>query len=345
MKAAILGISGYTGMILLRMLADHPEITEIIPVSSSKPGEKIIDIDPGIGKAVMEKTTAISNCVVDISYAANQKPDVVFAALPHLASASMCEPFFGKSVVIDLSADLRIKDHDLFIKAYGTPPPKPEILKQAVYGLCEIYEKEIKKADIIANPGCYPTCTLLPIIPLAAKGFIEGTIITNALSGISGAGKKATIGNLYVERTENTCAYLPGKTHRHFTEIKKEIDSFDKSLELFFTPHLVPLKRGMHAATVASLKGKISEQDIEKVFNEYYGNKKFIVLKGKKLPETRDVWGSNRCDIAWQIQDGKILLFSVIDNLIKGASGQAVQNMNLRFGFDEAAGLKLYGEL
>lgn len=345
MKAAILGISGYTGMVLLRMLADHPEITEIIPVSSSKPGEKIIDIDPGIGKAVMEKTAAIDNCVVDISYAEGRKPDVVFAALPHLASAAMCDPFYGKSIVIDLSADLRIKDHDLFQKAYNVPPPRPDILEKAVYGLCEIYEKEIKKADIIANPGCYPTCTLLPIIPLASKGFIEGTIVTNALSGISGAGKKATIGNLYVEKTENTCAYLPGKTHRHFTEIKKEIDSFDKSLELFFTPHLVPLKRGMHAATVVSVKNGISEEQIENVFNEYYGNKKFIILKGKKLPETRDVWGSNRCDISWQIQDGKVLLFSVIDNLIKGASGQAVQNMNLRFGFDEAAGLKLYGEL
>ena len=345
MKAAILGISGYTGMILLRMLADHPEIKEIIPVSSSKPGEKIIDIDPGIGKAVMEKTASINNCLADISCAVTKKPDVVFAALPHLASAEMCDPFFGKSVVIDLSADLRIKDHALFQKAYNTAPPRPDILKIAVYGLSEVYEKEIKKADVIANPGCYPTCILLPVIPLAAKGLIEGAIITNALSGISGAGKKATIGNLYVERTENTCAYLPGKTHRHFTEIKNEIDNFDKSLDLFFTPHLAPIKRGMHAATVVSLKGNVSEQDIENAFNEYYGNKKFILLKGKKLPETRDVWGSNRCDISWQIQDGKILLFSAIDNLIKGASGQAVQNMNLRFNFDEAAGLKLYGEL
>ncbi|MCL2793395.1 MAG: N-acetyl-gamma-glutamyl-phosphate reductase [Spirochaetaceae bacterium] len=345
MKAAILGISGYTGMILLRMLADHPEVKEIIPVSSSKPGEKIIDIDPGIGKAVMEKTAALDNCVVDISCAVTKKPDVVFAALPHLASAEMCDPFFGKSVVIDLSADLRIKNHDLFQKAYNVAPPRPDILKISVYGLSEVYEKEIKKADVIANPGCYPTCILLPIIPLAAKGFLEGVIITSALSGISGAGKKATIGNLYVERTENICAYLPGKTHRHFTEITNEIDNFDKSLDLFFTPHLAPTKRGMHAVSVISLKGNVSEKHIEDTFNEYYGNKKFIFLKGKKLPETRDVWGSNRCDISWQVQDGKILLFSAIDNLIKGASGQAVQNMNLRFNFDEAAGLRLYGEL
>ncbi|MCL2294809.1 MAG: N-acetyl-gamma-glutamyl-phosphate reductase [Spirochaetes bacterium] len=345
MKAVILGISGYTGMILLRMLADHPEVKEIIPVSSSKPGEKIIEIDPGIGKAVMEKTNASNNCTVEISHAITRKPDVVFAALPHLTSAVMCEPFFGNSVVIDLSADLRIKDPALFQKAYNAPTPAPHMLEKAVYGLSEIYENEIKKADVIANPGCYPTCILFPIIPLAAKNLIEGTIISNAASGISGAGKKATIGNLYVERTENMCAYLPGKTHRHYTEMKKEIDSFDSSIDLFFTPHLVPIKRGMYATSVVSLKSNVSAETVENAFNEYYANKKFILLKGGTLTETRDVWGSNRCDISWQIQDGKIILFSAIDNLIKGASGQAVQNMNLRFNFDETAGLRLYGEL
>ncbi len=345
MKAAILGISGYTGMILLRLLSEHPDIDEIIPVSSSKAGEKLLSADPGIGKAVMEKTAKTDNSMTDITYAESRKPDVVFAALPHLASATVCSPFFGKSVVIDLSADLRIKDHSLFQKAYGCAPPRPDILESAVYGLCEIYEKDIKKGDIIANPGCYPTCTLLPVIPLASKGYLEGNIITNALSGISGAGKKATIGNLFCEKTENTCAYLPGQTHRHFTEIKKEIGMFDKSLDIFFTPHLVPLKRGMHVASVVKLKKGIGEEQIEKAFNEYYGEKPFIVLKGKKLPETRDVWASNRCDIGWQVQEGMLFLFSVIDNLVKGASGQAVQNMNIRFGLKETAGLKMYGEL
>ncbi|MDX9799942.1 MAG: N-acetyl-gamma-glutamyl-phosphate reductase [Spirochaetia bacterium] len=345
MKAAILGISGYTGMILLRLLADHPDINEIIPVSSSKAGEKILSTDPGIGKAVTEKTEPSNRCMVDITHAINRKPDVVFAALPHLASAAFCDPFYGKSVVIDLSADLRIKDHDLFMKAYKTAPPRPEILKKAAYGLCEIYEKEIKKADVIANPGCYPTCTLLPVLPLAEKGVIQGKIITNALSGISGAGRKATINNLYVERTENTSAYLPGQTHRHFTEIKKEIVSFDSSLELYFTPHLVPLKRGMYATSAVELKSGINAEKIESIFAQYYGDKPFIMLKGSTLPESRDVWGSNRCDIAWQVQGNMLFLFSAIDNLVKGASGQAVQNMNIRFGLKESAGLKLYGEL
>lgn len=345
MKAAILGISGYTGMVLLRLLSDHPDIEEIIPVSSSKAGEKLLAADPGIGKAVIEKTAKTDNCMTDISYAEKQKPDVVFAALPHLASATVCSPFFGKSVVIDLSADLRIKDHSLFRKAYGCDPPRPDILGSAVYGLCEIYPDDIKKGDVIANPGCYPTCTLLPVIPLAAKGYLKGRIVTNAMSGISGAGKKATIGNLYCERTENTCAYLPGKTHRHFTEIKKELNSFDSSLDIFFTPHLVPLKRGMHATSAAELKEGVTPEQIGAAFSEYYGEKPFIVLKGNKLPETRDVWGSNRCDIGWQVQDGVVLLFSAIDNLVKGASGQAVQNMNIRFGLDEASGLRKYGEL
>lgn len=345
MIAAILGISGYTGMVLLRILSQHPHIKEIIPVSSSKAGDKISSTDSGIGKAALEKTAHCNNCMTDIAYAETRKPDVVFAALPHLASAVVCDPFYGKSVVIDLSADLRIKDHALFEKAYGQMPTRPDILKNAVYGLSEIYNDEIKKGDVIANPGCYPTCTLLPVIPLAKKGYLKGNIITNALSGISGAGKKAAMGNIFSERTENTCAYLPGKTHRHYTEIKTELTAFDSNLDIFFNPHLVPLKRGMHVSTVAELQQGVSEEQIAEALKEAYSDKPFIVLKGNALPETRDVWGSNRCDIGWQIQDRMVLLFSVIDNLMKGASGQAVQNMNIRFGFEESAGLNLYGEI
>ena len=247
--------------------------------------------------------------------------------------------------MIDLSADFRIKEPELFLKAYGEEAPRKDLLSSSVYGLCEIYRDEIKKYDIIANPGCYPTCTLLPIIPLASKGFIKGKIITNTMSGISGAGRKATIGNIYCERTENTCAYLPGQTHRHFTEIKKEINYFDESLDMIFTPHLVPLKRGMHATTVFEMGKDITEDDIKAVYNEFYADSPFINLKGNVLPETGDVWGSNRCDIAWQVHGSTVILFSVIDNLVKGASGQAVQNMNIRFGLEETKGLKLYGEL
>ena len=345
MKAVILGTTGYTGMILLRLLSEHPDIKEIIPVSSSKQGTDLESIDPGIGKAVKEKTAKWDGKMVDISVAVKEKPDVVFAGLPHLASAKVCEPFFGTSVVIDLSADFRIKEAELFKQAYGEEIPRKDLIPESVYGLCEIYHDEIKKYDIIANPGCYPTCTLLPIIPLASKGFIKGKIITNTLSGISGAGKKAKIGNLFCERTENTCAYLPGQTHRHFTEIKKEINYFDDSLDIIFTPHLVPLKRGMHATTAFEMAKEITADDIKTAYEEFYADSPFVNLKESALPETGDVWGSNRCDIAWQIHGNTVMLFSVIDNLVKGASGQAVQNMNIRFGLEETKGLRVYGEL
>ena len=345
MKAVILGTTGYTGMILLRLLSEHPDIKEIIPVSSSKQGTDLEAVDPGIGRAVQEKTAKSGSKMVDIKDAVKAQPDVVFAGLPHLASAKVCEPFFGKSVVVDLSADFRIKEPQLFFQAYREEVPRKDLLSKSVFGLCEIYHEEIKKYDIIANPGCYPTCTLLPIIPLAAKGFIKGKIITNAMSGISGAGKKAKIGNIFCERTENTCAYLPGQTHRHFTEIKKEINYFDDSLDIMFTPHLVPLKRGMHATTAFEMAKDITEADIKAVYEEYYSDSPFINLKGGSLPETGDVWGSNRCDIAWQVHGSTVMLFSVIDNLVKGASGQAVQNMNIRFGLKETNGLRVYGEL
>ena len=345
MKAVILGTTGYTGMILLRLLADHPDVDQIIPVSSSRPGQPAASVDPGIGKSIEKKLGLCGGNLVTLEEAAAMKPDVVFAALPHLESAKICQPFFGKSVVIDLSADFRIKDHKLFAQAYGQEPPCPELLGQSVYGLCEIYSDQIKKADIIANPGCYPTCTLLPIIPLAKAGLLKGKIVANALSGISGSGRKAKVQSLFCERTENTCAYLPGQTHRHFTEILSQINSFSSGLDLFFTPHLVPLKRGMEVTTVIELAKPVTGEEVGKIYKDFYGDRPFVNLVPGTLPETKNVWGSNRCDISWQVQGSTILLFSVIDNLVKGASGQAVQNMNIRFGLEETAGLSLYGEL
>jgi len=345
MKAVILGTTGYTGMILLRLLADHPDVDEIIPVSSSRMGQPAASVDPGIGKAIEKKLNFCNGNLVSLEEAVTMCPDVVFAGLPHLESANICKPFFGKSVVIDLSADFRIKNHELFARAYGQEPPRPDLLPDSVYGLCEVYADDIKKADIIANPGCYPTCTLLPIIPLAKAGILTGKIVANALSGISGSGRKAKVQSLFCERTENCCAYLPGQTHRHFTEILSQISNFDSNLDLFFTPHLVPLKRGMEVTTVIDLKKKITESEVAQIYADFYGDRPFVNLVPGTLPESKNVWGSNRCDMSYQIQGNTIMLFSVIDNLVKGASGQAVQNMNIRFGFKETAGLSLYGEL
>ncbi|MDC7234816.1 MAG: N-acetyl-gamma-glutamyl-phosphate reductase [Spirochaetales bacterium] len=345
MKAVVLGATGYTGQILLRQLSVHPDIEQIIPVSSSIAGTSVLNTDAGLHPSICDKMSLSGGNYVSVEEAVSCEPDVVFSALPHLASAAVCDPFFGKSVVIDLSADFRIEDPLLFEKAYGEKPPRPELQKEAVFGLAEVYKDQIAGADLIANPGCYPTATLLPLLPLAEKGLISGTIMVNALSGISGAGRKAKIGNLLVERSENICAYSPGTVHRHSWEILKELQKADSQTELLFVPHLVPMKRGMAITSSCLLADSLSDQEMMDLYKKAYGDSPFVKTVFPAIPETKQVWGSNRCDISWHLEGNKLILFSVIDNLIKGASGQAVQNMNIRFGFDETAGLRIHGEI
>ncbi|MBN1697068.1 MAG: N-acetyl-gamma-glutamyl-phosphate reductase [Spirochaetales bacterium] len=344
MKAAVCGTSGYTGLILLRLLTGHPHIHNIIPVSSSREGKHVRSIDPGIGEDIVEKTSLTGGLCVSIEKAAAMSPDVVFGALPHLKSAELLSPFFAKSVVIDLSADFRIKNPSVFEKSYGSPPPKPHLLHDAVYGLSEWYREDVVKADIIANPGCYPTATLLPLLPLLKEGIAGGLCLVTAISGISGAGKKVKENLLFCERSENTGAYSPGKSHRHTSEIQQEADTAMPGTEVLFTPHLAPLKRGMVITTAIPCIGEVSDEDIGGVYSRYYANAPFINIR-PDIPQSRDVWGSNRCDISWQREGNVLLIFSAIDNLIKGASGQAVQNMNIRFGFEEISGLSVHNEI
>jgi N-acetyl-gamma-glutamyl-phosphate reductase len=223
MKAAVLGATGYTGLILLRLLSNHPEVREILAVSSSQPGEPVRSIDPGLSPAVEEKMRPSGARLCAIAEAVRAAGagglDVVFSALPHLTSAEVCAPFFGACVLVDLSADFRLRDPAVFEKAYSAALPRPDLLPGAVYGLAEWNTERIKKSDIIANPGCYPTATLLPLLPLAREGLIAGTVIVNAISGISGAGRKEKADLLYCERTENANAYAPGAAHRHAPEI------------------------------------------------------------------------------------------------------------------------------
>ena len=343
MKAVVLGATGYTGQILLRQLSSHPEVDSIIPVSSSIAGQSVLSTDAGLHSSILEKIDGSS--YVSVEEAAESGADVVFSALPHLASAEVCDPFYGKAVVIDLSADFRMEDPALFEKAYGVSPPRKELQPQAVYGLCERYRDSIVSADIIANPGCYPTATLLPLLPLLDEGVLEKDIFISALSGISGAGRKARIGNLLVERSENICAYAPGTSHRHAWEISKEIHKINPEGKTQFVPHLVPMKRGMAITTSCLLKTELSDSDIKGIYDKAYDSSTFVSTVFPAIPETKQVWGSNRCDISWHIEGKDLILFSVIDNLIKGASGQAVQNMNIRFGFEESAGLALHGEI
>jgi len=345
MKAAILGTTGYTGMVLLRLLARHPRITEIIPASSSQAGTPLSDFDRGLSSSILDKIPG--GKLTGIEDALHAKPEVVFAALPHLTSAEVCGPFFGQAVVIDLSADFRIKDARLFAKAYGQEPKRQDLLAKAAYGLAEWYRGEIAAADLIANPGCYPTATLLPLLPLYKAGLVKGTAVVNALSGVSGAGRGAKINTLFCERAENANAYSPGTSHRHASEIlhilAREAGGGPEP-RLLFTPHLVPLKQGMAVTSVVELAGPAGPGEIAEALGRAYAGCPFVELKGRTIPETRDVRWSNRIDLGWQVEGDRLMLFSVIDNLLKGASGQAVQNMNIRFGFDESEGLSRHGE-
>ncbi len=349
MKTAVLGATGYTGQILLRILAEHSEVDQILAASSSQAGVKVRSADPGLPPAIEGRIPAGRFVTAeDVVKAAAGRGgiDVVFSALPHLKSAEICAPLFGRTVVIDLSADFRLRDPTVFLKAYRAPVPRPDLLPTAAYGLTEWHTDAIRKADIIANPGCYPTATLLPLLPLAREGLLKGAVIVNAISGISGAGRKENVDLLYVERSENVNAYSPGTAHRHAPEISQELLAADGSLSLLFTPHMAPLRRGMAVTTVVELARAPAESgkgSIAEVFARAYPGP-FIGIAGGRVPQTREVWGSNRCDIGWKIEGRHLMLFSVIDNLVKGASGQAVQNMNVRFGIPEATGLRTAGE-
>ncbi len=346
MKAAVLGATGYTGQVLLRILADHPEVRSIVASSSSQAGAKVRDVDPGLPASIEGKIPG-GVLVSPSEVVAGKGIDVVFSALPHLKSAEICAPLLGRTVVVDLSADFRLRDPAVFQKAYGVPVPKPDLLPQAVYGLAEWHTDAIRKAQIIANPGCYPTCTLLPLLPLAREGLLKGMVVVNAISGISGAGRKEKAEYLYVERSENVNPYNPGTAHRHAPEIAQDLLAADKNLSLLFTPHLAPLRRGMEVTTVVELAKDPPESgagSIADVYARAYDGRPFVTAAAGRLPQTAQVWGSNRCDIGWKREGRWLMLFSVIDNLVKGASGQAVQNMNLRFGIPETAGLRTGGE-
>ena len=350
MKTAVLGATGYTGGILLRLLSTHPEITEIIAVSSSQAGQQVRTVDPGLSPAIEQKMAHHGGKLASLEEAVKAAStggglDVVFSALPHLKSAEVCAPLLGKTGVIDLSADFRLKDPAVFAKAYGAAMPRPDLSARAVYGLAEWRKEQIRTADIIAVPGCYPTATLLPVLPLAKAGVLRGTVIVNAVSGISGAGRKEKVDLLYVERSENVNAYSPGTSHRHAQEIAQELTAANEALSLLFTPHMAPLRRGMAITTVAKMAAPVSSDAVAGLYREAYSGRPFVSLTADRVPQTRDVCGSNRCDIGWRIEDGHIMLFSVIDNLVKGASGQAVQDMNIRFGIDECAGLPSGAEL
>ncbi len=339
-KAGIIGATGYAGGELVRILSGHKEARIVWYGSRSYIDRKYSDVYQNMFQIVD------AQCLDDNMEELAEQADVIFTATPQGFCASMMnEEILGKTKVIDLSADYRIKDVSVYEKWYGIEHKSPQFIEEAVYGLCEVNREDIRKARLVANPGCYTTCSILTAFPLAKEGLIDmKTLIIDAKSGTSGAGRGAKVPNLYCEVNENIKAYGV-TTHRHTPEIEEQLGyAAEEKVVLTFTPHLVPMNRGILVTEYASLKKSVTDEEIKAVYDKYYGNEHFIrVLKEGICPETKWVEGSNYVDINVKTdpRTNRIIMMGAIDNLVKGAAGQAVQNMNLMFGLPENEGLNL----
>ena len=339
-KAGIIGSTGYAGQELVRILTQHKDAEVVWYGSRSYIDQKYYEVFRNMFQIVDDK------CLDDNMDELASKVDVIFTATPQgLCSSLVSEDILSKVKIIDLSADFRIKDVNRYEEWYGIKHQSPEFIDEAVYGLCEINREDIKKARLIANPGCYPTCSTLSIYPMAKEGLIEmNSVIIDAKSGTSGAGRGAKLPNLYCEVNENIKAYGVA-THRHTPEIEEQLGyASGKKVVLNFTPHLVPMNRGILVTEYAKLTKEVSYEDVKAVYDKYYGGEKFVrVLQKDVCPETKWVEGSNYVDIGFKIdpRTNRIIMMGAIDNLVKGAAGQAVQNMNLMFGLPESEGLEL----
>ncbi|BFM09037.1 N-acetyl-gamma-glutamyl-phosphate reductase [Halioxenophilus aromaticivorans] len=338
-KAGIVGGTGYTGVELLRLLVSHPEVEVAQVTSRSDAGIPVADMFPSLRGILGINFTepdpdALAQC------------DVVFFATPHGVAQSQMPALIERGVrVVDLSADFRIRDAALWAQWYGQPHGCPELIGQAVYGLPERNRAAIAEAQLVACPGCYPTATQLALLPLLENNLVDPShLIANAASGVSGAGKQAKVANLFAEVADSFKAYASAG-HRHLPEIEQGLRDAQSEgqapAELTFVPHLLPMIRGIHVTAYATLLGE--PQDLTALFAERYKSEPFVdVLPAGSHPETRSVKSSNMCRISVVQPQGRdtVVVMSVIDNLTKGASGQAVQNMNIMFGFDESAGLQ-----
>jgi len=334
-KVGIIGGTGYTGVELLRLLAQHPDVELKVITSRGEAGKPVAEMFPSlrgqVGLAFSEPDDkALAVC------------DVVFSATPNGVAMTHARKLVEAGVkLIDLAADFRLKDPAEWEKWYGMPHACPDLLAESVYGLPEVNRQKIKSARIIANPGCYPTAVQLGFLPLVEKGLLDpGFLVADCKSGVSGAGRKPEVHTLFPEASDNFKAYgVPG--HRHWPEIKQGLEAAaGQSLGLTFVPHLTPMIRGIHATLYARVKDK--KLDVQTLYEKRFAGESFVdVLPPKSHPDTRSVRASNLCRIALhRPQDGDtVVILSVIDNLVKGAAGQAVQNMNLMFGLPESSGL------
>ena len=335
-RAGIIGATGYTGLELVRLLHTHPRVKIEVITSESHAGNDFSTIHSHLSGLADYKLSSLN----DIN---KYNPDVVFLALPHGVSMETVKKLgIEKFKIIDLSADFRLKNPDTYAQWYNHSHSCPEYLKEAVYGLPELFYDDIKNAWLIANPGCYPTSSILPLAPLLKKKIIEpGSIIIDSKSGVTGAGAKAKETTHFPTVNDNFSAYGL-LTHRHTPEINSILNEFsDKPFEITFTPHLLPVNRGILSTIYAKTSKKSNQQEITEILQDYYQNKPFVNICNTP-PSIKDVRGSNYCNIFATVNEktNQLILVSVIDNLIKGASGQAIQNMNIMFGFDESTGLK-----
>lgn len=337
-RIAILGASGYTGAELIRLLRNHPQARIVALTADRSAGKPIGSVFPQLAPFGLPDLVAIAD--VDWSGV-----DFVFCALPHGTTQAVIAGLPSHLKIVDLSADFRLDNLDTYAEWYGHAHQAPDLQTEAVYGLTEIHREAVQKARLVANPGCFPTSALLPLVPLVDAAQIDADdIIIDAKTGTSGAGRSLKEGSLYCEVTEGVHAYGVA-SHRHAPEIEQDLSrSAGRSVLVNFTPHLMPMSRGMASSIYVKLRPGVSAEDLKASLIGRYRDEPFIsILPGKEVPQTRHVRGTNRCHIN-VIADrlpGRAIILSVIDNLVKGASGQAIQNMNAMYGLPETTGLDL----
>ncbi|MCI8805876.1 MAG: N-acetyl-gamma-glutamyl-phosphate reductase [Clostridiales bacterium] len=337
-KAGIIGATGYAGSELVRILTNHPKTEIAVITSQSYKGQNYGSVYENFRHT--EKICEEEN-IEEMSKVC----DVIFLALPHgVASKKVTEKILNNTKIIDLGADFRLRDSDIYEKWYKTSHEAKEILPETVYGLCEINRDKIKNKRIIANPGCYTTCSILSLYPLVKEKLIDiNSIIIDAKSGVTGAGRGISLGTHFDEVNESVKAYKIA-SHRHTPEIEEQLSiAAGEKIVLSFTPHLIPMNRGILATCYASLNSSYSYGDIKSAYEKYYKNEYFVRLtKEGVFPETKWVKGSNFCDIGFTVDSrtNRVIVTGAIDNLFKGAAGQAVQNMNILFDIDEKTGIE-----
>jgi N-acetyl-gamma-glutamyl-phosphate reductase len=338
LRAAIVGSTGYGGVELIRLLQAHPLVEVTSVISSSQAGTPITDGYPHLAEIMTENLDAVDPELI------RSKADVVFLATPHGVSIKLAPAFLQAGLkVIDLSGDFRLKNEDEYRKWYKHEPAPKDDLDRAVYGLCEIFGEEVAGQPFISNPGCYPTAASLALYPIVQAGWIDpDTIIIDAKSGVSGAGRGLSLSTHFSEINENFKAYKVNR-HQHTPEIEQTLSrAAGRPVTLTFTTHLVPMTRGIMCTSYAQLKEPRQDAELVELYRSFYAGRKFVRIRPQgQWPATKEVWGSNYCDIGFSVdvRTRRVTIISVIDNLVKGAAGQAIQNLNLMMGWDETLGL------